>query len=102
VIYNGVDIDALHRTGPNLALKAQLGIPAHHKVISLVANYRPIKRHDTLLHATKLLIDKHPDVSLLFVGANNATNILMSVCCLSEPTMPPILAWTRYWRWPNS
>lgn len=74
VIYNGVDIDALHRTGPNLALKAQLGIPAHHKVISLVANYRPIKRHDTLLHATKLLIDKHPDVSLLFVGANNAAD----------------------------
>lgn len=77
VIYNGVDLEALHRTGPNMALKAKLGIPAHHKVISLVANYRPIKRHDTLLQATKLLLNKHPDVSLLFVGANNAADPCM-------------------------
>lgn len=82
VIYNGVDLDALHRPGPNLALKAQLGIPAHHKVISLVANYRPIKRHDTLLQATRLLLDRHPDVSLLFVGANNA----------ADPCMDEVLA----------
>lgn len=82
VIYNGVDLDALHRAGPNMALKAHLGIPAHHKVISLVANYRPIKRHDTLLQATKLLIQKHPDVSLLFVGANNA----------ADPCMDEVLA----------
>lgn len=77
VIYNGVDLAALHRDQPNLALKAQLGIPQHHRVISLVANYRPIKRHDTLLHATRQLLAKHPDISLLFVGANNAADPCM-------------------------
>ncbi|HEX5311187.1 glycosyltransferase [Aquabacterium sp.] len=82
VIYNGVDLEALHRDGPNLALKDKLGIPRHHRVIALVANYRPIKRHDTLLHATRALIDKHPDISLLFVGANNA----------ADPCMDEVLA----------
>ncbi len=74
VIYNGVDLDAVKRSAPNLSLKQELGIPAHHNVITLVANYRPIKRHDTLLKATKLLLEKNPNVSLLFIGANNATD----------------------------
>lgn len=74
VIYNGVDLDALRRDSPNLSLKNKLGIPPHHRVIALVANYRPIKRHDTLLHATRALIDKHPDICLLFVGAYSSAN----------------------------
>ncbi len=72
VIYNGVDLEPLQRPGPNLVLKAQLGIPAHHKVIALVANYRPIKRHDTLIKAAQRLMQHHPDISLLCVGSNNS------------------------------
>ncbi|MDO9235273.1 MAG: glycosyltransferase [Aquabacterium sp.] len=72
VIYNGVDIDALQRPHPDWALKAQLGIPAHHKVIALVANYRPIKRHDTLIKAAHILMQHHPNISLLCVGVNNS------------------------------
>lgn len=77
IIYNGVDLDNLLRPEPNRALKARLGIPEHHRVIALVANFRPIKRHDTLLRATQLLLAQHPDVSLLFVGANNAADPCM-------------------------
>lgn len=85
VIYNGVDLEQLNRPGPNWALKDQLHIPRHHKVIALVANYRPIKRHDTLLRATKLLMERHPDVSLLFIGTNNATDpCLNEVLALAE------------------
>lgn len=74
VIYNGVDLGALERSAPDIRLKEELRIPRGNKVIALVANYRPIKRHDTLLKATKLLLDQHPNVSLLFIGANNATD----------------------------
>ena len=45
---------------PQSDTEGQIGHPRHHRVIALVANYRPIKRHDTLLHATRALIDKHP------------------------------------------
>lgn len=85
VIYNGVDVEALRRPAPASALKAKLGIPAHHKVITLVANYRPIKRHDTLLDAMGLLRDSHPDVSLLFIGADN----------VGEPALQAVLAHAR-------
>lgn len=71
VIYNGVNVEDLRRSTPAIELKRKLGIPDHNKVISLVANFRPIKRHDTLLKAIHLLRDKHPDVSLLFVGVDN-------------------------------
>lgn len=71
VIYNGVDIASLRRSRQAIELKSKLGIPAHNKVIALVANFRPIKRHDTLLKAIHLLRDKYPDISLLFIGVDN-------------------------------
>lgn len=70
VIFNGVELDKLRRDVPDLALKAQLGIPEGDTVIALVANFRPIKRHDTLLDAVALLVKTHPNVRLLFVGAD--------------------------------
>lgn len=69
VIYNGVDISALQRKGAGDGTRERLGIPPCWKVITLVANYRPIKRHDTLLDAFALLSKNRPDVCLLFVGA---------------------------------
>lgn len=71
VIPNGVDVDRFDGVQKNEALKASLGIPADHRVITLVANYRPIKRHDLLLDATAELIKVAPNVSLLFVGSDN-------------------------------
>lgn len=71
VIPNGVDVDRF-AVPRNEALKASLGIAPDRKVITLVANYRPIKRHDLLLDATAKLVQERPDVCLLFVGADNA------------------------------
>lgn len=71
VIYNGVDFKSLAFSAPNLALKKSLGIPDGVKVIALVANFRRIKRHDTLIEAAALLRQTHPDICLLFVGADS-------------------------------
>lgn len=71
VIPNGVDWQALRPAQRDLALKARLGIPAHARVLGLVANFRPVKRQDTLVQALHLLRDSHPDLHVLFVGGDN-------------------------------
>jgi glycosyltransferase involved in cell wall biosynthesis/peptidoglycan/xylan/chitin deacetylase (PgdA/CDA1 family) len=71
VIANGVDLDAVRRRPPNLALKAQLNIPADAVVIGLVANFRPVKRHDTLIHAFARLLPTRPNIHLLLIGGDN-------------------------------
>lgn len=71
VIYNGIELEAFESLPRQDALKATLGIPAHHKVITLVGNIRPIKRHDTLVHAAKAMLTQRSDVSLLFIGKDN-------------------------------
>lgn len=72
VIPNGVDVAHLRRDGPDLVLKARLGLPAQARVVGLVANFRPVKRQDTLVDALALLRDTQPDLHVLFVGGDNA------------------------------
>lgn len=71
VIYNGVDVERFAGLQRDHALKAQLGIPEHWKVITLVANYRPIKRHDLLIDALARLAQAHPQACLLFIGEDS-------------------------------
>ena len=71
VIANGVDVEAMRRGSPDIALKARLGIPADAIVLGLVANFRPIKRHDTLLEALAKLLPENPKIHVLFVGGDN-------------------------------
>jgi len=71
VIYNGLELDNLRLPAPDLALKAELGIPAHHHVVVLVANFRPIKRQDTLVEALALVRQQRDDVSVVLVGDPN-------------------------------
>lgn len=68
VIYNGLELDNLRLPAPDLALKAELGIPTHHHVVVLVANFRPIKRQDTLVEAMALIRQHRDDVSVVLVG----------------------------------
>ena len=70
VIPNGVDIDALYRGSPDVALKQSLGIPANHTVVTIVANFREVKRHDTLIRAMQCVLVKHPNCTLLMLGAD--------------------------------
>jgi glycosyltransferase involved in cell wall biosynthesis len=71
VIFNGLELERLRLPAPDLALKARIGIPAHHKVITLVANFRRIKRQDTLVEAFAQLCCERDDVSLMFVGGSS-------------------------------
>jgi glycosyltransferase involved in cell wall biosynthesis len=70
VIYNGLELGRLRLGAPDLGLKARLGIPAHHKVVALVANFKPIKRQDTLVEAFAQLCCERDDVTLMFVGGS--------------------------------
>ena len=71
VIYNGVEIEQFVSAQRHEKLKAELGIPAHHKVFTMVGNFRPIKSHSTLLEATHELLRSRSDISVLFVGKDN-------------------------------
>lgn len=70
VIYNGIDLDALERQAPNHALRESLGIAAGRKVVGLIANYRPMKRQDTLVRAARLIADHRDDIDFVLVGRN--------------------------------
>lgn len=71
VIYNGIDPSQFEVDEPDEALRTALGIATGPKLITLVGNIRPIKRHDTLIEAARLLVDQGRDIRLLFVGGNN-------------------------------
>ena len=72
VIYNGIDVDSFEHLAPDLALKRSLGIPDGHKVAGLIANYRPMKRHETFVRAAQEIIGKRDDIDFLLVGQNSA------------------------------
>jgi glycosyltransferase involved in cell wall biosynthesis len=69
VIYNGIDgLDRGpdHRTSRELT--QEFGIPHDHKVIGIVANLRPMKRHATLIHAAERILKTRQDVDFVLVG----------------------------------
>jgi len=69
VIYNGIDADLFKDIGKNHALKKQLNIPSTHKVIGIVANFRPMKHHDTFIKAAREILTHRSDVTFLLIGA---------------------------------
>jgi L-malate glycosyltransferase len=70
VIHNGIDLSPFAQLSRSASLAAQLGIPSNAKVLGLVANYRPMKRHHTLVKALPLVLQRHPDTHVIFVGTN--------------------------------
>jgi glycosyltransferase involved in cell wall biosynthesis/peptidoglycan/xylan/chitin deacetylase (PgdA/CDA1 family) len=71
IIYNGVDLARFESLRRHDELKSALGIDPSHRVIALVGNLRPIKRHDTLIHATLAMLRARSQISLLFIGGDN-------------------------------
>lgn len=84
VIFNGVDLKGIQTVEPDLKLKARLGIPAHHKVVTLVANFRPIKRHDTLVSAFAQLCRERDDIHLLLLGSGGTETYIDDVTAQIE------------------
>ncbi len=70
VIWNGIDLQAVTRSPPALDLRRSLGIPDADAVVILVANFRPMKRHSTLVEAARRVLGRRTDVSFLLVGAD--------------------------------
>jgi len=70
VIYNGIVMDSFNRVAPVLELKHALRIPESHKVVGLIANYRPMKRHETFVRAASEIVQARDDVDFLLVGDN--------------------------------
>lgn len=70
VIYNGIDSGPFSCRQPDDSLRQELGIPENHKVVGLVANFRPMKRHATLLRAAREILDRRDDVEFVLLGQN--------------------------------
>lgn len=68
VIYNGLDIRPFAQMKRDLDLKRRLGIPEGHRVVGVVANFRPMKRHDTFVRAAHEVLKQYKDVDFVLVG----------------------------------
>lgn len=70
VIYNGIVPEEFSDKTDGSAIKRALGIPAANKVVGLVANFRPMKRHDTFVRAAARILRTRDDISFLILGKN--------------------------------
>jgi len=68
VIYNGMEVEHFAGLTPDPTLRRRLAIPEGDKVIGLVANFRPMKRHDTCVRALAEIARRRRDVTALFLG----------------------------------
>jgi glycosyltransferase involved in cell wall biosynthesis len=68
VFYNGIDVTAFDHMIVDWELKQRLKIPKQNKVVGILANFRPMKRHDTFLLAAREVLRVRNDVDFLFVG----------------------------------
>ena len=71
VIYNGIAVDSFNRGAPACKLKQSLQIPEANKVVGLIANYRPMKRHETFVRAANEIVQKRDDIDFLLVGCDS-------------------------------
>ncbi len=71
VIYNGIPVDSFKRGAPAGELKQSLQIPPGNKVVGLIANYRPMKRHETFVRAAHEIVQKRDDIDFLLVGCDS-------------------------------
>ncbi len=68
VIYNGIDADLFQGIKRDYHLKSQLNIPENHKVVGIVANFRPMKHHETFVKAANEVLKNRKDVTFLLLG----------------------------------
>lgn len=71
-IFNGVDTARFH---PNLhrTWRTEMGWSAEDVVLGIIANFRPCKRHSDFLDAAVLLLNQHPRLKFVMVGADAGT-----------------------------
>ena len=70
VIYNGIEVKSHRRSAPDLEFKRQLGIALEDRVVGIVGNFRPMKRHQTFVRAADRILKRRSGVSFLLIGAD--------------------------------
>ncbi|MEO1245972.1 MAG: glycosyltransferase [Pseudomonadota bacterium] len=70
VIANGIDVDRFAALPERSACRATLGLGDDAVVAGLVANFRPMKRQDSLIRALAHLKDEYPQFRVVLVGIN--------------------------------
>lgn len=68
VLPNGIDLTHFSKLVPDEALKQALGIPGGGKIVGIVGNFRPMKRHETFLRAAAEVLKHRSDVHFLLLG----------------------------------
>jgi glycosyltransferase involved in cell wall biosynthesis len=68
VVHNGVDVERFNVRRAEEALRSELGIKPHQPVVGMFASFKPQKNHPYWLRAARRVVDRFPDVKLLFVG----------------------------------
>jgi L-malate glycosyltransferase len=68
-IPNGVDVDQLALDArDSQGVKPEFGIPQDNRLVVHVANFTPKKRHEDLIRAARMVVDRDPQTSFLLVG----------------------------------
>ncbi len=68
-IQNGVDVDQLIESSQgHQGVRAEFGIPAHHRLVIHVGSFLPKKRHTDLLAAAQIALRQDPAITFLLVG----------------------------------
>lgn len=83
-IYNGVDCDQYSSPESEAAstgIRACLSIPADCPVIGTVGMLVPVKGHNTLLRAARMVVEYHPDAIFLVVGDGPLKADLIAEAC---------------------
>jgi glycosyltransferase involved in cell wall biosynthesis len=70
VIANGIDVDRFLNLPDRRECCEQLGLAGNNMVVGLVANFRPMKRQQTLIRAAALLAQDFPEARYLLIGTN--------------------------------
>jgi len=68
VIPNGIELARFSGLRRDHGLKQSLGIPADARVVGIVANFRPMKRHETFLRAAREILKIRKNVHFVLLG----------------------------------
>lgn len=93
-IHNGVDLGHVRATRNPEDVRRELGIDAHALVIGTAGRLSPVKAHDTLLRAARLIVRERSDARFLVVGDGPLRDDLLRMadrlgiaraCCFPGP-----------------
>lgn len=68
VVYSGMELDRFLNAKPDAALRAELGIPEHCKVVGTVARLFPRKGYEDFFPAAAKVVRQLPDTCFLIMG----------------------------------